>query len=85
MLLGKCSLKVLIVATHNSRNINPKLDFDTGIRFIPVGTPILNRGLKSWVLVPLRVFTTKYLQLHTTWYLLAVLQSIEWHIIYTAH
>ena len=38
-------------------------------------------GLKSWVLVPLRVFKAKYLHLHTTQYLLGVLRSVEWHFI----
>ena len=40
-------------------------------------------GLKSWVLVPLRVFKAKYLQLRTTRCLLGVPRSIEWHFIKT--
>ena len=39
-------------------------------------------GLKSWVLIPLRVFRAKYLNLHKTHYFLGVPQSIEWLFTY---
>ena len=53
------------------------------------GPPILTGGdarrtsweLKSWVLLPLRVFNSKYLHLHITRYLLGLLRSFEWHFI----
>ena len=38
-------------------------------------------GLKSLVLVPLRMFKAKYLHLHTTRYLLGAPRSIEGHFI----